>query len=228
MPEPRASEQGRGSTDVARPRLRRRHDPGYLWWVRDGVVRLAARVGVLTAPTLGLLAALPACDGPAGHAAADAGPPGEHIAIAGDFRDFRSWERIPIDATALPTGMTGGPAYVYANRRAPEGASRFDVGTILVKTVEAGDPTTWTIHAMVKRGVPYNSTGTIGWEFFELRLEPDGEPVVLWRGTGPTTGHGYGRPLPDGGVLELVCNDCHAAAWSTDGVLTPALAPGRP
>lgn len=164
---------------------------------------------------------LVACDAPA--TAGDAG--GEFIAITSDFRDFRSWERIAIDATAAPTGMTGGPAAVYANTRAAEGATRFAPGTILVKTIENGAPSDWTIHAMVKRGGTYNVGGTLGWEFFELQLETDGSPSILWRGEGPATGHGYGRELPDGGVLELVCNDCHSAAWSTDGVLTPAFAP---
>jgi hypothetical protein len=156
----------------------------------------------------------------------DAG--GEFIAIAADFRDFRSWERIDIDATAAPAGMTGEEAAVYASRRAPAGSTRFEPGTMLVKTIETGAPTDWTIHAMVKRGGAYNVRGAIGWEFFELRLEPDGTPVVLWRGEGPSAGHGYGRELADGGVLELVCNDCHGASWTTDGVLTPALAPMSP
>lgn len=170
-----------------------------------------------------LIALQGACSAPP-EPVVDAGPQ-EFVAIAADFRDFRSWERIEIDATALPTGMTGGPAAVYANRHAPEGAMRFEPGTILIKTIELGDPTEWTIHAMVKRGGFYNLHGTVGWEFFELQLAADGSPEVLWRGEGPTAGHGYGRDLPDGGVLELVCNDCHGPAWTTDGVLTPALAP---
>lgn len=176
----------------------------------------------MRAPLAILAAILASCGAPG--ADIDAGPT-QFIAIAGDFRDFRDWERIEIDATAAPAGMTGEAAAVYVNRRAPEGAARFEPGTIVVKTIEVGDPTTWTIHAMAKRGGDYNLRGALGWEFFELRIEPDGTPIVLWRGEGPSAGHGYGRDLPDGGVLELVCNDCHAAAWRTDGVLTPALAP---
>jgi hypothetical protein len=173
------------------------------------------------APLWAVAAVLSACAAPV----ADRADAGELIAIASDFRDFREWERVEIDATALPTGMTGGPAAVYAHRGAPTGAARFAVGTMFVKTIEAGPPSEWLIHAMVKRSSTFNASGTIGWEFFELRIEPDGAIAMLWRGEGPSAGHGYGRELPDGGSLVLVCNDCHAAAWQTDGVLTPALSP---
>ena len=161
------------------------------------------------------------CDGPAAEPA-DAGPP-QFIAIERDFADFRSWERIPIDATALPTGMSGASAAIYVWRRAPEDATRWPVGSMFVKAIEEGPPSEWILHAMAKRGIPFNGSGTLGWEFFELSIDGADVPRILWRGEGPMSGHGYGAMQPDGGVIELVCNDCHAPAWQDDGVLTPQL-----
>jgi hypothetical protein len=147
------------------------------------------------------------------------------VAFAADFGDFRAWERLPITGAMLPIGVEPGPAYVYASARAPEGQRRWPVGTILVKTIENGPPHTWTIHAMVKRGVPYNRGGAIGWEFFELAIDEDGSMRVVWRGNGPPSGHGYAAMGRDAGTaaVPLVCNDCHGAAWQDDGALTPAL-----
>ena len=148
------------------------------------------------------------------------------LAFARDFEDFRSWERIPIEGAMIPAGATPGPTAIYVNRRAPEGARRWPVGTMFVKTIENGEPSDWVIHAMVKRGVPYNRDGTIGWEFLELRVgRASGAMQIVWRGMGPPSGHGYAARGRDAGVgaVPLVCNDCHAAAWQSDGALTPAL-----
>lgn len=153
--------------------------------------------------------------------------PETYVAFARDFEDFRSWERIPIEGAMIPVGATPGPTAIYVNRRPPEGARRWPVGTMLVKTIENGEPSDWAIHAMVKRGVPYNRDGTIGWEFFELRVGRASDAIqIVWRGRGPPSGHGYAARGRDAGVgaVPLVCNDCHAAAWQDDGALTPALA----
>ncbi len=149
------------------------------------------------------------------------------VAFARDFEDFRTWERIPIEGAMIPVGATPGPTAIYVNHRPPEGARRWPVGTMLVKTIENGDPSDWVIHAMAKRGVPYNRDGTIGWEFFELRVGRASDRMqVVWRGMGPPSGHGYAARGRDAGVgaVPLVCNDCHAVAWQSDGALTPALA----
>lgn len=173
----------------------------------------------------------PAVDAPPADAGVSAAPtdagPASFVAFARDFEGFRRWERHAVSGAMIPVGAAPGPTYVYASQRAPEGARRWPVGTILVKTIENGPPSEWTVHAMVKRGVPYNRDGTIGWEFLELRF-PEGEedaPVVVWRGPGPPSGHGYAAVGRDAGAepIVLVCNDCHAAAWQDDGVLTPAL-----
>lgn len=201
----------------------RTRDLGLLALFALGVLALSAALG------------LRARDAPATHApetddAASDGGAGDapFIAFARDFRGFRGWERHLVEGAMMPVGAPDGPSYVYLNRRAPAGARRWPIGTIVVKTIEpAGREDAWTIHAMVKRGVPYNDDGAIGWEYFELRLAPGAaEPVVVWRGPGPPSGHGYAARGRDAGASEipLVCNDCHAAGWRSDAILTPALA----
>jgi hypothetical protein len=160
----------------------------------------------------------------------EAATPASFVAFSSAFRDFRTWERIPVEGAMLPVGAVPGPTAVYVNARAPEGSARWPVGTILVKAIEHEALEDWVIHAMVKRGVPYNRDGAIGWEFFELGFEPGSDtPHVVWRGTGPPSGHGYAAQGRDAGTAEvpLVCNDCHAVAWQSDGALTPELALNR-
>jgi len=148
------------------------------------------------------------------------------IAFARDFREFRSWERHGVEGAMMPIGAAEGPTFIYVNRRAPEGSRRWPIGTIVVKAIESGEPDAWTIHAMTKRGVPFNRDGAIGWEYFELRFDhASDEPTIVWRGEGPPSGHGYaamGR-ASDAGAIPLVCDDCHAAGWQNDSVLTPAI-----
>lgn len=164
----------------------------------------------------------------------DAGPDRDagarFVAFARDFEDFRRWERIPVEGAMLPIGAAPGPTAIYVSARPPAGTRRWPVGTILVKSIENGPPSEWVIHAMVKRGVPFNREGAIGWEFFELSFAPGARsPHVVWRGTGPPSGHGYAAQGRDAGPdpVPLVCNDCHGAAWQSDGALTPALALAR-
>ena len=124
----------------------------------------------------------------------------------------------------IPEGAEPGPTFVYAREILPTGVARMPVGTMLLKTIENGPPTDWFVHAMVKRSGDFNPGGTVGWEFFELALTDDLEPVILWRGEGPPSGHGYAAAgVPDPEAIPLVCNDCHSAAWMTDGVLSPEL-----
>jgi hypothetical protein len=166
------------------------------------------------------------CGGPDG---AGGEPPATFIALAADFRGFTGWAlRFEATGAALPIGVDPGPTYVYAREAPPSDATRFPVGTIFIKSVEVGARTEWAIHAMVKRSAAaFNTSGAVGWEFFELGLTASDEPVILWRGEGPPSGLGYAlTPGADAGVVELVCNDCHAAAWTSDAVMTPELAPG--
>ncbi|MEM9069528.1 MAG: hypothetical protein AAGE52_13525 [Myxococcota bacterium] len=147
--------------------------------------------------------------------------------MARDFADFRRWERHGVQGAMLPIGTPDGPTFIYVNARPPDGTRRWPVGTILVKAIESGTPEEWTVHAMVKRGVPYNPDGAVGWEYFELVFADDAAlPSIRWRGQGPPSGHGYAASgtEADPDAIPLVCNDCHAANWRSDGVLTPALA----
>ena len=153
-----------------------------------------------------------------------AAPRDPFIALARDFEGFVEWPRFTSAGTAIPEGATPGPTFVYAREILPVGVARMPVGTMLLKTIENGPPTDWFVHAMVKRSGDFNPGGTVGWEFFELALTDDLEPVILWRGEGPPSGHGYAAAgVPDPEAIPLVCNDCHSAAWMTDGVLSPEL-----
>ncbi len=188
----------------------------------------ALATAALVAAAAALSVARPAPLPEAAVASAPAAPPPEtFIAFARDFGDFRRWERHAVEGAMMPIGAAEGPTYVYLNRRPPEGARRWPVGTVVVKAIESGAPHQWTIHAMVKRGVPFNDDGAIGWEYFELSFrEGSDEPSIVWRGSGPPSGHGYaaaGRPA-EAGAIPLVCDDCHAPAWQNDSLLTPAIA----
>lgn len=199
------------------------------------LVLLGATLALAPTPSRATTHVRPATSTAATDAATDAASagstaastPASFVAFSSAFRDFRTWERIPVEGAMLPVGAAPGPTAVYVNTRAPGGSARWPVGTILVKAIEHEALEDWVIHAMVKRGVPYNRDGAIGWEFFELGFEPGSDtPHVVWRGTGPPSGHGYAAQGRDAGTAEvpLVCNDCHAVAWQSDGALTPELA----
>lgn len=161
--------------------------------------------------------------------AADAGDgvePSTFVAFASSFDGFQGWERRAVEGAMLPIGVEPGPTFVYVNRR-PQSGHRWPVGTIFVKSIERGPRHEWVVHAMVKRGLPYNREGAVGWEFFELAFAEGADaPHVVWRGEGPPSGHGYAAAGRDAGPdpVPLVCNDCHGANWQSDGVLTPAFA----
>lgn len=146
---------------------------------------------------------------------------GACIALQHDFADFRSWERFALGQMPATAGHpVSGPRYVYLNRRPPPGSREWPVGTMIVKTTETGDPTSWEIHAMVKRGGDYNARGAVGWEYFDLRIGNSGVPVVLWRGPAPPAGGGYQTST---GAAD--CNGCHATpeALANDAVLNSQL-----
>lgn len=145
------------------------------------------------------------------------------LAFARDFDGYRTWERHLVDGAMVPTGASPGPTYVYLNHRPPAGTRSWPIGTIFVKEIQSGSPEDWVVHAMVKRGVPYNGSGSVGWEFFELDVHESASSDVVWRGQSPPSGHGYGAVGRDAGIdsATLTCNDCHAANWQNDSVLTP-------
>ena len=150
------------------------------------------------------------------------------IAFERDFADYTRWTRIDRGEDRVPPTHLGRTSVLYVDRVPPRGAARFPVGTRIVRVEESdGDPGTWEVHAMVKRGGGFNAEGARDWEFFELVLDATRRrPSIRWRGEGPASGDGY--RAPEGGDL-LSCNHCHASATDNDSVLSPALElTGRP
>jgi hypothetical protein len=141
------------------------------------------------------------------------------LALDRDFADFRDW--MPFELDAKSHAAAKGPVVVYLNDLPPADATQFPVGTLIVKTVEAGAPSTWTIHAMSKRGGDFNARGALGWEFFELKIDKDDIPVIVWRGEKPADGHKY-KDLTGDNKTEQDCNDCHQSS-KNDAVLAPEL-----
>lgn len=158
-------------------------------------------------------------------------PPGEDadgqdvfIALQRDFADFQDWPAF--DLGTLEHADVEGQVVVYLERLPPRDAEVWPVGTRIVKTVELGEPTSWVIHAMVKRGGDFNAGGALGWEYFELVLDAEGTPVLRWRGEAPPTPGSY-LPTPglatDADEEEPDCNGCHAATNDNDHVLSEPL-----
>lgn len=141
------------------------------------------------------------------------------IAMQADFAEFPSWERIEV-AAGEDLGHGTASKGVYLNERPPARATSWPVGTLIVKVAPTEDGR--EIHAMAKRGEGYNRDGAVGWEWFELALD-EGEPVIVWRGTAPPDGQGYGQASGDTASPELVdCNACHLGAAATDFTWTVA------
>jgi hypothetical protein len=150
------------------------------------------------------------------------------IALERDFQDFEDWRRVDLSQRpGLSEAHDAGDAHEYVSQLPASGSKTFPVGTMLVKTVQrdAKEPAAARgsvenapdIFAMVKRGDGYNSSGSIGWEWFELRRRDDGSLGIVWRGVSPPRGEGYGGD-PLGG-----CNGCHQKATRNDFVHATAL-----
>jgi hypothetical protein len=158
-----------------------------------------------------------------------AGSADTFIALPRDFCDFREWMPFPLREVDMHAGVTG-PLVVYLKELPPQGAVEFPVGTMIVKTVELGEPKEWEVHAMVKRGGTFNSRGAIGWEFFDLGIDDDCTPTIHWRGEKAPRDHGY-KSLPglmsDGAsnMMDPDCNSCHGQmdARENDAVLSQPL-----
>jgi len=86
----------------------------------------------------------------------------------------------------------------------------------------------WDVFAMAKRGGNFNVDGAKNWEFFTLRIDANGVPVILARGidatdTSSSGGHGY--TAANGNVIR--CNNCHGdpTMAKVDYILNPELEP---
>ena len=148
--------------------------------------------------------------GAAGAAGGDPGP--AFIAFTDSFKDFMTWPSFYLGEVPPTVNEMPGPRTIYINKLPPKGSTTFPVGTVIVKAIQIGDPKTWQIFAMAKRGADFNALGAVGWEWFELSLKFDALNI-LWRGNAPPSGMGYG-----GGVSGGVCNTCHGGAKANDFV----------
>ncbi len=137
---------------------------------------------------------------------------GNFVATDADFIGFHGWRAFELSGVEIAASPhIAGTRKVYINRVPPRGSTEFPIGTVIVKEIELGPLVDHRIFARVKRGLPYNSEGAAGWEWFELKNLPDGSVTTLWRGVGPPAGDLYGGD-PTG------CNTCHGAARANDSV----------
>jgi hypothetical protein len=165
-------------------------------------------------PTISLVAALgaaalSACGAPGSADSSDGASDGStFIAFGDDFSHFTAWKSFQDDVGPSTDPHTMGPRTEYINALPPEGATRFPVGTIIVKVIED----TATIFAMVKRGGGFNADGAVEWEWFELGDNGDGTYAVQWRGVAPTSSTDPYTKMGN------TCNDCHGGFASNDYV----------
>ncbi len=152
----------------------------------------------------------------------DPGTPSVFIALQRDFGPLESWPTYDLGDAPLE-GHPPGHRIAHLSRTPAPNSAAFPVGTIIAKSIQPSeDPSTWLIHAMVKRGGDYNRSGAHGWEWFELQLDQRRVPVIVWRGEKPPNGENYGclasncDDAPD-------CNQCHQAAVSNDFVMSDLL-----
>jgi len=164
---------------------------------------------------------------------------GVFIALQRDFVDFRSWQKFSFGDFPLE-GHPIGPRYGFVKQVLQPGEKAYPIGDIIVKTVETPPSPSpspwpspvpeqqWDVFAMVKRGGNFNAEGAKNWEFFTLRINLNGVPVILVRGTDASdvpTGSGHGYVGVTGNIIQ--CNGCHGApnVAQYDYVLNPELQP---
>ena len=146
--------------------------------------------------------------------------PDEFIALQRDFEGFARWEHESLGFAETTPGHPGGQRTVYVNERPLASDDEIPIGTIVVKTMETDDFGLLVL-AMAKRGAGYNPEGAVGWEWFELTLDDEGRPVIVWRGKDPPDGECYGcLPGTESMIEPTSCNDCHVGAEEQDYVFT--------
>jgi hypothetical protein len=162
-----------------------------------------------------LALALAGCEADPGEPALD-----EFIALQRDFEGFQGWEQESLGWVQTTPGHLVGQRTVHVNERPLASDDEFPVGTIIVKTMEHYEYGI-LILAMAKRGAGYNADGAMGWEWFELALDEDGRPVIVWRGKDPPDGECYGcLPGTESMIEPTSCNDCHEQVAEQDYVYT--------
>ena len=132
--------------------------------------------------------------------------PDTYVPFAAHFAGYTAWQSHAISgAAAQELSHLAGDRTVYVKPAPARGATRFEVGTLIVKATQG------QVFAMAKRGGNYNSDGAVNWEWLELEGTVE-QPFIRWRGIGPPDGEGYGPPGTS------ACNTCHAGASATDFV----------
>lgn len=156
------------------------------------------------------------------NASAGAGTATGFIALNSNFADYETWDKFDISNGFVGSSHLEGPRTVYIKPLPAKGSTSFPVGTIIVKQTRNGEKAAWEVHAMVKRGNDFNAEGTTGWEWFDLRHNPDGIPLIRWRGEAAPVGETY---QVDGGgtVVAGDCNGCHREAVENDFVKSNVL-----
>lgn len=138
--------------------------------------------------------------------------PQEFIATDADFSGYQTWAQPvgPISGRD-PAGLIGDAhsaddtnmtrhVFINDNNVTRDGNGNFPVGTRLVKEVRMADGSVAMVTAMVKRGGDFNGSNR-NWEW--LILGADGK--VMDRGAG---------------LMDNMCNGCHAQNASKDYVFT--------
>lgn len=151
--------------------------------------------------------------------AGEAPPPpvGPRIAFGRDFDGFTGWRAYPLPPESITDGhLDSVHRVLYIDREPPPAGVPFELGTIVVKAVEEGAPSEWTVHAMVKRGGGYNPAGAVDWEFFDLHVDDELRVAIAWRGTGDDAA-AYLDPATGEAVA---CNSCHVLGVEWDYVFS--------
>lgn len=158
----------------------------------------------------------------------DDGP--EFVAQNSDFAGFLGWFH-----GVLPPNQLSGIVYPpgtqvgFVNQRTSD--STYPKGTIVIKAIEnpARDATNWEVFAFAKRGGDYNAAGAVGWEFFLLRVDHDGNPYITSRGLAPNVdGFDMGTGSYSPGGAAGSCNICHGLQdyAKSDHIISELMAPG--
>jgi hypothetical protein len=164
---------------------------------------------------------------------------GVFIALQRDFESFRTWKKFSFGDAPIE-GHPTGQRYGFVKEVLQPGQKAYPVGDIIVKTIETPPSPSpspwpspvpeqnWDLFAMAKRGGNFNVDGAKNWEYFTLRINPDGVPVILARGIDASDvpgsgGHGYIGA--NGNIIR--CNGCHGDPTMAqyDYILNPELEP---
>ena len=115
----------------------------------------------LVAFLVSVAAAVPACSSSDAAEETDGGD--TFTAYNSNFQDFHSWSSFTFEGAAIPDSphATAGARIEYINQVPPQGATKFPVGTIIVKEMSAGAVPTRVTFAMVKVGGGFNPEGAV-------------------------------------------------------------------